>query len=80
MSHIPVFSIDTDVPVPKKRQKNTTRSRVPVDILEVGESILFPLNMRQNVQILTSRLKKLEGKQYTVQKVDDDHARVWRVA
>jgi hypothetical protein len=73
MSKIPVYSIDTGVPVPE------TYGSFPLAQLKVGESILFPLEKRRSVATLASKLKKDEGKVYTIKKMDDNNARVWRV-
>ena len=74
MREIPVISIDSGVPVPEGAGQ-----RFPVDKLEVGESILFPLVKRKSVSSIANRLKRQTGKKFTVKKMDDKHARIWRV-
>lgn len=71
MKKIPVYNIDTGVPIPKIVS-------MPLQSLEVGESFLFPLDMRRSVQTIASRTKRLTGKEYTVKKMDDNVARIWR--
>ena len=71
---IPVYSIDTDVPIP-----DAPDSAVPIDTLEVGDSILFPSDKRSKVQQLASKLKQRKGKVFTVRNIGENECRVWRV-
>lgn len=77
MPKISVYNIDSGVPVPDTGPK--TRDRVPVHLLEVGDSILFPLKLRRAVTSIAQRLKESEGKRFTIKKMDDKNARIWRV-
>lgn len=79
MTKIPVYSIDRDVPVPKDAKKPSIRQLVPIERLQPGESILFPLKYRSTVATIASRLGTV-GMSYTIKKVDDKNARIWRVA
>lgn len=74
MKNIPVYSVDTGVPVPTDRSK-----QLPLNVLEVGESFLFPLDERNRVQTFASRLKSRRGKEFTIRKQDENTARVWRI-
>jgi hypothetical protein len=77
MTKVPVFNIDSGVPVPAVGPK--TRDQVPVHLLEVGDSILFPLSLRRAVTSIAQRLKESDGKKFTIKKMDDNNARIWRV-
>lgn len=73
VEHVPVdVKIDEGVPIPVQRIS------VPLDTLEVGQSVEFPIAKRSSVQSLASRLKKSTGKTFTVRTVDEEKARVWR--
>lgn len=65
------YPIDKNVPAPYTVS-------IPLDDLEPGESILFPLDRRSSVQSLASRHKRLKGKEYIVRKTSETEARVWR--
>lgn len=73
MSKISVNKIESSVPIPVRRG-----SVVPIRELKVGHSVRFPLDLRPNVQSLASRIKKNEGKEFTVSKISDTECRVWR--
>lgn len=51
----------------------------PLKTLEVGESILFPASKRNSVQSYAGVLKRRNGLEFTVRKVDDENCRVWRI-
>lgn len=74
--NIPVFQIDRDVPVPDIKDR---AEPIPLSTLEPGESILFPLSRRRTVQTHASRLKTTTGKVFTIKKVDNNNARIWRL-
>ena len=71
---IPVYAIDTHVPIPAPPE-----SVVPIDTLEIGDSILFPADKRSKVQQLASKLKQRKGKVFTVRNIGENECRVWRV-
>lgn len=72
---IPIkYSVDKGVPIPVSR----TEAAVPLSKMEVGESIVFPLSKRSGVQTHASITKRRNGKEFTVRKVNDTEARVWR--
>lgn len=77
MVKIPVYDIDSGVPVPEQPGPSA-RQQVPVHSLEPGESILFPLSIRRAVTSIAQRLKA-EGKTFTIKKMDEHNARIWRV-
>lgn len=68
---IEVTEITSEYPIP-------VRVSHPMDRLEVGESYSFPLAKRASVQTTASRIKKEHGKEFTIKKIDDEVARVWR--
>lgn len=74
MSEIKVYKIDGGVPMPDKGT-----ALPPIRQLEIGESILFPLNKRASVQSLASHVRRDTGRRFKVQKQDNNTARVWRV-
>lgn len=69
---IDVYKVDNSVPVPSDGDK------IPIHLLEVGESFLFPIDERPRVQSLASQVKKRTGKNFTVRKQDELVGRVWR--
>lgn len=73
---IDVYHIDSGVPVPLSA---TRRTLPPLRDLELGESIVFPLAQRFKVQQKASKLKARTGKVFTIRKMDEQTARVWRV-
>ena len=70
-----VYHIDSDVPVPEE----TGPTLPPIRQLEPGESILFSIDKRSSVQSIASKMKREEGKVFTIQRIDEDNARIWRV-
>ena len=72
MTHVQVYDIESGVPVPVGRS-------VLLKSLEVGDSVLFPLSKRSSIQQAAWYLRKTQGKTFTVKKMDDNNARVWRV-
>lgn len=69
-----IYDIETNVPIPEG-----VRERVPLDRLEVGESIQFPLNLRSGVAALAVRIRKTDNtKSFRTKKLDEDNCRVWR--
>lgn len=73
MTNIPVYQIDSGVPIPEEKY-----TRVPLEQLEVSDSIQFPISKRRSVASLASRLKKETGKEFTVKKMDERNCRIWR--
>lgn len=70
--NIPVYTVDSGVPPPDAKH-------VPLESLEVGDSMLFPLARRNTVQTLASRIKSKSGKEFTIKKIDENTARIWRL-
>lgn len=75
MSKVTIYEVEKDVPLPEPVQG----AAVPIDSLEVGESIRFPIEEKNNVSSRASHLKNQKGKVFTVRKVDENSYRVWRV-
>lgn len=75
-SQINVYKIEKDIPVPESKGGGV--GKVPLDTLEVGESILFPATERNRVQSLATRTKKRTGREFVVRVADDVSCRVWR--
>lgn len=71
MSKIEVYKIESNVKVP-------TRAFPPLNLLEVDDSIQFSLDKRRSVQTVASKLKREQGKEFTVKKIDNTTARIWR--
>ena len=71
---INVSEIESSEPIPVRIEHS-----VPLEKLEVGQSILFPLVLRANVQSKASRVKRMTGKNFTIKKLNDKSARVWRI-
>lgn len=70
---IPVYIIDTGVPVPSRPGVASLMNQ-----LEVGESFQFLINNRTTAQSYASVLKRKFGKVFTIRKVDENTCRVWR--
>lgn len=71
---IPVYRIDSNVPLPEDRE-----ALVPLAQLRPKESIVFPIEMRGRVQSQASALARRTGREFTVRKQDEETARVWRL-
>lgn len=74
MKNIPVYAIDRGIPVPYM-QGNT-----PLHVLEIGESFVFSMADRPNLQSAASQLKRKTGKTFTIRKQDQATGRIWRVS
>lgn len=72
MRKINVYEVESNVPI------ESEHPTLPLSTLAVNDSVLFELNRRNSVQSQISRMKKRTGKEFTIRKVDADHARVWR--
>lgn len=72
MKKIEVYQIESGVEIPK-------RSVVPLSALAVKDSMMFPLEKRASVQTMASLLKRTQGKEFKVKKIDEARGRVWRV-
>lgn len=74
MAKVSVYKIDKDVPMPEPDV-----SVIPLDDMEIGDSILFPIEDRPRVQPLASKLKARKDKVFTIRVVDKNNCRVWRI-
>ena len=72
---INVYKVEKDVPIPEPKKRSGV---VPLSSLGVGESVEFPANLRRNVASSASRIKRKEGKDFTIRIVDEENCRVWR--
>ena len=72
MSNIEVYQIDNAIPVPG--------DGLPINQLEVGESFVFPIEKRSQIQVAASTLKRRQGKVFVVRKQNEEFARIWRKA
>lgn len=69
--------MDKNIPIPEPRLN--VLDKYELRSLEPGDSILVPLEVRRQVQIALSRYKARSGRVFTIRKVDDNNARVWRI-
>lgn len=71
------FPIDKSIPIEGLRTKT---SFFPLDDMEVGDSFLAPLSMRNNLTAYLSR-RKMQGywSRFTTRSVGDGKMRVWRI-
>lgn len=69
------YEVETGVPIPVRGEP-----RLPIGRLKVKESIVFSISKRATVQSNASRIKKYEGKEFTIKKISDTEARIWRIA
>ena len=67
------YVVESNVPIPVK-----VLSLPPLRELKVGESIVFPLEKRPSVQTAAFKLKRDEGLEFRVKKLDETSARIWR--
>ena len=74
MTDISVYTIDSGVPLPAERVL-----MVPLKHLEIGQSILFPLEKRRSVATMASVAAKTLNRKFTIRKQNAKEARVWRV-
>jgi len=79
MRQIGVYTVEDDVEIPEATEVAREYSLPPLSVLDVGESVMFPLELRKSVQTTASRIKRANGREFVVRKVDADNARVWRV-
>lgn len=70
--------IDANVPVPDK--PDVQADKFPLASLEVGQSFEFPYVDRKYVQSMASTIKRRKGLEYTVKKINEQTARVWRTS
>lgn len=66
------YQIDRGVPLPGERLGPRLSK------LEVGDSIEFELYRRPTVQSYASRVKRDTDKEFTIKKISDVSARIWR--
>lgn len=66
------YKIDKGIPAPRKQV-------VPLNKMKVNESFAFPETERNNIASRASVLKKTKGKWFTIQKVDPETCRIWRI-
>ena len=70
---INIYTVDSGVPVPEP-------IHMPLARLEIGESFVFDIAKRNSVQTVASRIKKEKGMEFTIHKIDEQTARIWRIA
>jgi len=73
MKPAPKFKIEKGIPIPSKRINS-----YPFGEMNVGDSFSFPADKRASVAC-SVRPHSLKGKKFTVRKITNDTARVWRV-
>lgn len=71
MTKLDVYTIDSGVPVPE--------GLPPIAHIEVGDSIAFSGNMAASLRSRANFLKRTQGKVFTIKKIDEQTARVWRI-
>jgi hypothetical protein len=77
--NIEVWKIDKNEPMPvPTRARNGWGNLPPITQLDIGDSIEFPVKIRNRVQVRASQLKRLDGKEFTVRVVADGVCRIWR--
>lgn len=69
------YNVEQGVPIPAKRVGATTP---PIREMAVGDSIVFKIEIRNSVQSIASRIKRVEGKEFTTSKISDTQCRIWR--
>lgn len=74
MPKIHVIKVDRDVPVPAE----VPLTHYPLRSLEVGDSFAFPLEKRNSVAPVATKLKNETGREFIIRKTDDTTARIWR--
>lgn len=71
-----MFKVEKGVPLPVGgRGRSRGQLRLAIETMEVGDSMVIPVKLRDRVPNIMSRLKF----GYTTRKVDAQHCRIWRV-
>ena len=73
--NIEVSQIDSGIPIPEERL-----SKLPLNVLKVGESFVFSRAKRASVQTQASKIKADTGKVFTIRVIDENNCRIWRVS
>lgn len=73
MTKIAVYTVDKSVPLP------AGGGGIPFRRLLVGESIAFDVKQLQSIRSMAYYEKKRSGRTFTVRKIDDKTARIWRI-
>lgn len=68
--------IESGVPLPEERTQ--LAELFPIKDLKVGESLTFPLELRNKMQVRASQLKARASIEFTIRAIDKDNARIWR--
>jgi hypothetical protein len=71
---IHVYKIDKNIPLPEPEVGS-----VPLNDMEVGDSVQFPIEERSRVLTNAGSLKRRKGKVFTVKTLDENNCRVWRI-
>jgi hypothetical protein len=74
MPQIKVYTVESGIPIPDEN----VRKNFMLSQMEVGDSILIPIEDRSSAASSASKIKARTGKEFTTRRVDTDHARVWR--
>lgn len=78
MRQIGVYIVEDNVEIPDVADTIREYALPPLSVLDVGESVMFPMELRKSVQTTASRIKKANGREFVVRKVDTENVRVWR--
>lgn len=73
----PVFKVERGVPLPEPR--NIWRCRYPLADMEPGDSFVVPAEHYYRVGKSMSNFAKKTGLKFTIRKLPDGGARIWRV-
>ena len=74
-----MFEIEKGIPVPPRVYRGRV-SKYPFANMEVGESFLVEATPAKAASLATAAGRRRPGWKFISRKVDETHARVWRVA
>lgn len=78
MTQIKVYTVESGVPIPDEK----VRKSFMLNQMEVGDSILIPVEDRSSAASSASKIKARTGKEFTLRKTVQKgiaYVRVWRV-
>lgn len=65
------YNIESGVEMP--------RQRIPFGSMEVGDSVVVPMEKRGSAQSQASRIKRTTGKTFTMKRIENNKVRIWRI-
>lgn len=76
----PTFQIEKGVPLPARRFGRKSRFLFPFEQMEIGDSFAGQKSDWASAQAAMRRFCRMNGKEFTIRKLEDGGFRIWRVA